>query len=203
MRLSGTSRPANGVTWSKATVVSNRHSRRRNCFAGEHTPLLRIDGPVAIAGVPRARQLGEAKDEGTTARPEARALSSACRPTVKACGCRRAKFGGAAVPGPPCCRDGMTTMSREPLGRSMISAKTGLLDSAAALANARPPARKGLDAMKNLRNIAPLAVILTEMGQGGFGPPGFAICQRIENGAGLRLEGQSRSGLNGYQGRGE
>ena len=58
LRLSGTGRPANGVTWSKATVVSNRHSRRRNCYDGKHRPLLRIDGPVAIAGVPRARQLG-------------------------------------------------------------------------------------------------------------------------------------------------
>ena len=34
---------ANGVTWSKTTVASNKHSRRLNCFAGEH--LLRIDGP--------------------------------------------------------------------------------------------------------------------------------------------------------------
>jgi len=58
LRLSGTRRPANGVTWSKATVVSNRHSRRRNCFAGEHKPLLRINGPVAIAGVPRACREG-------------------------------------------------------------------------------------------------------------------------------------------------
>ena len=48
--------------WSKATVVSNRHSRRRNCFAGEHKPLLRIDGPVAIAGGPRADNWGSRRE---------------------------------------------------------------------------------------------------------------------------------------------
>jgi hypothetical protein len=61
LRLSGTGHPANGVTWSKATVVSNRHSRRRNCFAGEHKPPLRIDGLVAIGG-----QKGTGTTFGTT-----------------------------------------------------------------------------------------------------------------------------------------
>ena len=43
------------------TIETGVHQIRINgdLVVKEHKPLLRIDGPVAIAGVPRARQLGK------------------------------------------------------------------------------------------------------------------------------------------------